>query len=150
MKVILLRDFLHLGRRGEEKEVKPGYARNYLFPNEMAVLANDANRNWFQQQKKKIDARAAKEREVAETMAKEIAGISISIAKRVGASETLYGSVTASDVAELLEEKGVKVNKRRINLIGGIKTLGEHQVEIDLHHDVTVPVTVHVVSAEGV
>jgi large subunit ribosomal protein L9 len=145
MKVILLSDLTQAGKRGQEVEVKPGFARNYLIPQGMAVEATDSNRKWFEHQKKKIDARAAKEREEASAAAAQLAGITVEIAKRVGETETLYGSVTATDVADALEAKGVQVDRRRLDLGGGIKTLGEHVVIVDLHPEVKAEVTVHVV-----
>ena len=148
MRVILLSDQRSLGRRGQEVEVKPGFARNYLLPQGLALESNKANRAYFEQQRAKIDARHTREREAAAEIAATIAGISLTIAKRVGDSGTLYGSVTASAVAEALEEKGVTVDRRRIDLEGGIKTIGEHKVAIDLHPEVIAELTVNVVSAE--
>jgi large subunit ribosomal protein L9 len=148
MRVILLTDLRHAGKRGQEVEVKPGHARNYLIPQRMAVEATEGNRKWFEQQRKKIDAHLAKERDEAAALAAQLAGTRVKIAKRVGETQTLYGSVTATEVAEALEAKGVTVDRRKLDLGGGIKTLGEHTVTIDLHHDVTAEVTVEVVAEE--
>lgn len=147
MRVILMQDVLHTGKRGEIVNVKPGYARNYLVPQGLALEATDGNLKYFAQQKTKIDARHAKERDAAAEIAAQLAGIRLTIAKRVGESETLYGSVTATEVAELLEAKGVTVDRRRIDLEGGIKTLGEHPVRIELHPEIVAEVTV-IVEAE--
>lgn len=148
MRIILLSDQRALGRRGEEVEVKPGFARNYLLPQGLALEANKANRAYFEQHRAKIDARHAREREAAAEIAATIAGITLTIAKRVGETGTLYGSVTTSAIAEALEAKGVTIDRRRIDLEGGIKTAGEHKVAIDLHPEVIAELAVNVVSAE--
>ncbi len=148
MKVILLSDQRHLGRRGETVEVKPGYGRNFLLPQGVALEATPGNQKLFEQQRKKIDAHHAKERGEAQQFADRLSGLQIIIPKRVGETGTLYGSVTAGDVAEALEAKGVTVDRRRIDLEGGIKTLGDHPVRVDLHSDVTAEITVSVVPEE--
>lgn len=150
MEVILLQDMRQLGRRGEVVRVKPGYARNYLLPQGIALAKSRANLAFFEQQRKKIDAAHAKEREEAAAIAAQLAGLKVTISKRVGESETLYGSVTAAEVAEMLARKGVTVDKRKIDLgvAHGLKTLGDHTVSIDLHPDVVAEVTVSVVAAE--
>ena len=148
MRVILMQDVLHTGKRGEVIDVKPGHARNYLIPQGLALQVTPGNLRYFEQQKGKIDARHAKEREAAAEVAAEMAGIRLTIAKRVGESETLYGSVTATEVAEMLQSKGVTVDRRHIDLEGGIKTLGDHPVRIELHPEVVAEVTVIVVAEE--
>ena len=150
MEVILLQDTRQLGRRGEVVTVKPGYARNYLLPQGIALEKTRANLAFFEQQRKKIDAVHAKERDEAAAIAAVIADLKVKIAKRVGETETLYGSVTAADVAEVLARKGVTVDKRKIDLgvAHGIKTLGDHKVTIDLHPEVIAELTVSVVSTE--
>jgi len=145
VKVILLSDQRHLGKRGEVVDVKTGHARNYLLPQGVALEANDANIKYFEQQRKKIDARHAQERDVAQKVADHIGGLTITIPKRVGETETLYGSVTAGDIAEALEKQGVVIDRRRIDLEGGIKTLGDHPVRVELHPEVIAEVTVSVV-----
>lgn len=148
MRVILLTDQRHLGRRGDTVEVKPGYGRNYLLPQGIALEATTANVKLFEQQRKKIDARLAKEKEAAQEYANRLAGIQVTIPKRVGETGTLYGSVTAGDVAEALEAKGFTVDRRQIDLEGGIKTLGDHPVRIEIHSDIRPEITVSVVAAE--
>jgi large subunit ribosomal protein L9 len=148
MRVILLSDVKHWGRRGEEVEVRQGFARNYLIPQGMALEANDPNRSFFEQQRKKIELKAQHEREAATAIAEEIAGVKIAIGKRAGATETLYGSVTSSEVAEALEAKGFIIDRRRIDLGGGIKTLGEHKITISLHTDVEVELDLTVTAEE--
>ncbi|HEX9733098.1 MAG TPA: 50S ribosomal protein L9 [Thermoanaerobaculia bacterium] len=151
MEVILLQDMRQLGRRGEVVRVKPGYARNYLLPQGIALAKSRANIAFFDQQRKKIDAVHAKARDEAAAIAAHLAGLKVTIAKRVGESETLYGSVTAAEVVEALARKGVTVDKRKIDLgvaAHGLKTLGDHKVAIDLHPEVVAEVTVSVVAAE--
>ena len=148
MRVILMQDVLHTGKRGEVLNVKPGYARNYLIPQGLALEATGGNLKVFEQQKKKIDARHARERDVALEIAEQLTGVKVQIAKRVGESETLYGSVTATEVAELLAAKNIEIDRRRVDLEGGIKTLGEHPVRIELHPDVVAEITVDVVAEE--
>ena len=148
MEVILLKDDRHLGKRGEIKKVKPGFGRNFLIPQGWALVATPGNIKYFEQQRAKIDARHSKERDEAAQIAAQIAGIKLTIAKRVGESGTLYGSVSATEVADALEAKGVTVNARRIDLEGGIKTVGDHQVRIDLHAEVIAELTVTVVPHE--
>lgn len=148
MKVILLSDQRHLGQRGETVEVKPGYGRNFLLPQGIALEATPGNQKLFEQQRKKIDASHAKEREAAQDVANRLSGLHITIPKRVGETGTLYGSVTAGDVAESLEAKGYTLDRRRIDLEGGIKTLGDHPVRVELHSEVTAEITVSVVPEE--
>ena len=148
MQVILMRDVMHTGKRGEIVNVKPGYARNFLIPKGFALEATPGNQKYFDQQRKKIDARHSQERDAAQEIAAAIASLQLRIAKRVSEAETLYGSVTAGEINELLHEKGVTVDRRRIDLEGGIKTLGEHLVRIELHPEVVAEVTVTVEAEE--
>ena len=148
MRVILMQDIRHTGRRGEIIDVKPGYARNYLLPQGLALEANRGNVKYFEEQRAKIDARHAHEVEKARVVAGELANVHLTVAKRVGETETLYGSVTATEIALLLEEKGITVDKRRIDLEGGIKTLGDHPIRIELHPEVIAEVVLTVVAEE--
>lgn len=146
MKVILLSDLRHQGRRGEVVEVKPGFARNFLFPQGLAMVATAGNLKRFEQERKKIDLRHAAERAAAAEVAAQLAGVKITLAKRATEASTLYGSVTASEIAEALEAKGLQIDRRRIDLAGGIKTLGDHVVRVDLHSEVIAELTVTVVA----
>lgn len=145
MKVILMQDVRHTGQRGEVVRVKAGYARNYLMPQGMALEATPGNLKVFEQQKQKIEIKHEKARETAAARAAELGAVEVEIPKRVGESGTLYGSVTASEIADALEAKGVTVDKRRIDLGGGIKAVGEHVVRLELHSEVTAEIKVHVV-----
>ena len=148
MEVILLQDMRGIGRRGQVVNVKAGFARNYLIPQGRGLTATPANRTFYEEQKKQIDVSHDQKRDEAAARAAEIAGTQITIAKRVGESETLYGSVTAADIAVALEEKGISIDKRRLDLGGGIKALGEHVVQLDLHPEVVAEVQVIIVAEE--
>lgn len=148
MRVILLSDLHHVGSRGDVVQAKPGYARNFLIPQGLAVQATDANEKWFAQQRKKIEAKNRQEHDAASQIAARLDGLKIEIAKRVGETETLYGSVTANDLVEALAEKDFTVDRRQVDLHGGIKTLGEHQVRILLHGEVNAVVDLTVVPEE--
>lgn len=152
MQVILLEDTRNLGERGEQVKVKPGYARNYLIPQGIALEATTGNLAYFSQQKRKIDVRHTKILAEAQTLSAEMSQLDIRIAKRVGDKETLYGSVTAAEIAERLAQKGFQVDKRRIDLgveTSGIKILGEHTVRVDLHQEVKAEVVINVVAEEA-
>jgi len=148
MRVILLKDQRHLGRRGEEVDVKNGFGRNYLVPQGIALLANEGNRKYFEQQREKIEAEHVRERDEALAIAERLADLRIEIVKKAGEGGTLYGSVTATDIAGELAEKGVIVDRRRIDLEGGIKAVGDHEVRIHLHSEVVAPIMVSVLPDE--
>jgi large subunit ribosomal protein L9 len=148
LKVILLSDQRHLGKRGETVEVKPGFGRNYLLPQGLALEATPGNQKLFEQRRAKIEAVHSKERGAAEEIKARLEGLRIEIPKRVGERDTLYGSVTAGDVAAALEAKGFVIDRRKLDLEGGIKTLGDHTVRVDLHPEVLAEVTVAVTREE--
>ncbi len=151
MNVILLEDTRHLGKRGETVKVKPGFARNFLLPKGIALEATPGNVAYFAHQRRKIDAVHTKQIEEARTIADQIAEVDITIAKRVGEKQTLYGSVTTAEIAKKLKAKGFVIDKRRVELEGGVtglKSLGDHTVKIDLHPEVIADLTVSVVAEE--
>lgn len=145
MEVILRQHVDNLGRRGEIVKVADGYARNYLLPKKLALPATAGNKQHVERERKIFEAREAEERGQAEALAARLTALTISIARRVGDTEQLYGSVTASDIAEFLKEKGFEVDRRKLILPEPIKALGEHAVPLKLHREVTVPLKVHVV-----
>ena len=144
MKVILLSDVHQVGRRGDVIQTKPGHARNYLIPKGLAMQATPAAEKWYEQQRTKIEAQNQVEIDTAAIEAARLDGTVISLAKRAGENETLYGSVTATEIAESLAGKGFEVDRRRIDLEGGIKTLGEHEIKVALHPEVIAVVKVEV------
>jgi len=145
MKVILREDVPNVGRSGELVNVKPGFGRNYLLPRKLAVLANEANVKQLEHDRAVISARQAKLRGNAEEQAKRINAVSVTIGRKVGEQDKLFGSVTALDIAEALAAKGQKVDRRHIHLPEPIKTVGSHEVEIRLHRDVAAKIKVEVV-----
>ena len=145
MEVILREHVEHLGKRGEIVKVADGYARNYLLPRKLALPATAGNKQHVERERKIVEAREAESKGQAEAVAARIAAIDIAIARRVGDTEQLYGSVTASDIAEFLKEKGFDIDRRKLILPEPIKAIGEHEVPLKLHRDVTVPLKVHVV-----
>ncbi len=148
MEVILLKDRRNLGKRGETVQVKPGFARNFLLPQGLALEANKGNMKVFEQQRARFEAEAERDLEQAQAMASSIEGTRLEIRKRSSDAETLYGSVTATEIADLLEEKGIEVDRRRIDLEGGIKTIGDHHILIHLHPEVAADLVVTVLPEE--
>jgi large subunit ribosomal protein L9 len=145
MEVILRQHVDNLGRRGEIVKVADGYARNYLLPKKLALPATAGNKQHVERERRLFEAREAEERGQAEALAARLTALTISIARRVGDTEQLYGSVTASDIADFLKDKGFEVDRRKLILPEPIKALGEHNVPLKLHREVTVPLKVHVV-----
>ena len=145
MEIILLETIHKLGNRGQAVKVKPGYARNYLFPRNLALPSTPANRRVFQETeriliKKDVEATAA-----ARARAAKLEGASISISVQVGEEDKLYGSVTALDITRKLSEQGLEVERREIMLVDPIRQLGEFTVDVRLHREVSVPIKVSVV-----
>jgi large subunit ribosomal protein L9 len=145
MEVILREHVDNLGRRGEVVKVADGYARNYLLPRKLALVATEGNKKHIERERVKFDAREADERKSAEAVAARVASVDVVIARRVGETEALYGSVTAADIAEVLASKGVEIDRRKVSLQEPIKRIGEFDVPIKLHRDVTIQIKVKVV-----
>ena len=145
MEVILREHVDNLGRRGEIVKVADGYARNYLLPRKLALPATEGNKKHVERERRIMETREAGEKEAAQAIASRLELVDLTIARRVGETEQLYGSVTAADVAELLKTKGFEVDRRKLILPEAIKSLGDHTVPLKLHRDVTVPLTIHVV-----
>jgi len=145
MRVVLREDIDKLGRRGEVREVAPGYARNFLLPKGKALPATDGNMKRIEQEGRRYAVIQAKEKEDAAAVGRRIAGISCTIVRKVGENDQLYGSVTASDIAEFLEKEGIAIDKRRILLEEPIKALGIYTIPVKLHADVQGEVRVWVV-----
>jgi large subunit ribosomal protein L9 len=147
MKVILADDVRGLGHRGDTVTVKPGYARNFLFPQGMAYEASTANLRRLSEEKKKYDEKTLQEKGVASGVAKQVEGLTIVITKKAGDEGHLYGSVTASDIADALSAKGIEVDRRRVELAEPIRRLGAHTVHVRLHRDVAATLNVEVQAA---
>lgn len=149
MKVILTDEVYGLGGRGEIVTVKDGYARNYLLPKQLAKEATTGNIAVVEQQKRKWAMLSQEEQKAAEALAAKLGKVEITIEKKVGDSGTLYGSVTAHEIASALEAQGFEVEKRQIELGEPIKTLGDHDVSIHLHREVSATITVIVIGEGG-
>ena len=145
MEVILRETVDNLGKRGEVVKVADGYARNYLLPRKLALPATEGNKKHVERERKIVEVREAEEKGQAETIAARLATVDITIPRRVGETEALYGSVTGADIADYLRTKGFEIDRRKLILPEPIKTLGEYNVPLKLHREVTVPLKVKVV-----
>jgi large subunit ribosomal protein L9 len=146
---VILRDHVeNLGRRGEIVKVADGYARNFLLPRKLALPATDANRKWVERERKIAEVRDAEERGAAEAIATRLTALDLTIARKVGENDQLYGSVTNADIAELLAKKGFDIDRRKILLPDPIKALGETKVPVKLHREVTAQLHVTVAKEE--
>jgi large subunit ribosomal protein L9 len=144
VEVILRDDVPHLGKIGEVVRVKPGYARNYLFPRGLAIEANRKNLAVLEHQRRIIGAKADRERKSAEAAAKKLDGLQLTVRARAGEEGRLFGSVTNIDVERLLAEKGFNVERRRIALAEPLKQLGTFPIVVQVGRDVraTVQLTI--------
>ncbi len=149
MQVILLERVAKLGHLGETVKVKDGYARNFLLPRGKALRANDANKAKFEGQRVVLEAKNAETRKGAETDAKKVDGKTLVIIRQAGESGQLYGSVSPRDIAEAAAAKtGVAVTRNHIELQSPIKTIGMYSVDVSLHPEVQVKVSVNVARSE--
>jgi large subunit ribosomal protein L9 len=148
MEVILLERVAKLGQMGEVVRVKNGFARNYLLPNGKALRATKENRDRFEGMKVELEARNKELRGEAETASKKVAGKSVVVLRQAGEAGHLYGSVSARDIAALLSDKTITVNRSQIVLNAPIKTLGMYKIPVALHPEVEVTVTVTVARSQ--
>jgi large subunit ribosomal protein L9 len=142
MELILREDVAKLGLRGQIVKVADGYARNFLLPKRLAVPATEANKKIVEQERQAALRREAKEKTGAEDLAKMLAGVVLETKQKAGEHDVLFGSVTAKDIAEMLEKKGFNIDRRKVMLDAPLKTLGEHSVNLRLHRDVIAAVKV--------
>ncbi len=147
MEVILNESIESLGKAGDIVNVSDGYARNYLIPKGIAIVANKKNLVQIEKQRAAILERAAKVRQEYEALAEQLSKLDIEIPVKVGEEEKLYGSVTSMDIARAIEEKGYQVDRKKIVLPEPIKALGEYEIPVKLNPDVTATVKVRVVSS---
>ena len=145
MEIILREHVEHLGRRGEVVKVADGYARNYLLPRKLALPVTEGNKKQIERERAAFEAREADEQKTAEAVAARLAGVEIVIARKVGETEALYGSVTTADIAEALTAKGFHIDRRKLQLADAIKHLGEVDIPVKLHRTVTTSVKVKVI-----
>ena len=144
VELILLQRVEKLGQMGDIVKVKPGYARNFLLPEKKALRANKANRATFETQRAQLEAQNLKRREEAERLSERMAGLQVVIIRQAGESGSLYGSVSARDIADGCTEAGMTTGRNQVILEQPIKTLGLTTVRVVLHPEVSLPVTVNV------
>lgn len=149
MRLILREEVDNLGKRGQVVNVSPGYARNFLLPQRLAMEVTDANLRLIEKEQKVYEVRMAKEKEEAEAISRAMEGLRLSFRRKVhGEGQELYGSVSLSDLAEALEARGFHLEKRKILLHEPLKALGEFSVSVKLHPEVVVSVPVVVEKEE--
>ena len=148
MQVILKQRLENLGQPGDVVSVKPGYARNYLIPQGLAYPATDANLKRIEREKVQLEKRAAEELKAAKERAVSIEGTSVTFTARAGDEGKLFGSITAADIAQKLEEQGLEIERRQILLGEPLKALGVYSVPVRLHPDVRPEIKVWVIKEE--
>jgi large subunit ribosomal protein L9 len=144
VELILLQRVDKLGQMGDVVKVKPGYARNFLLPQKKALRASKDNRAKFSEQRAQLEAQNIKRREEAERVAERVVGLTVIIIRQAGESGSLYGSVSARDIADAATAAGLTINRSQVVLEHPIKSLGLSQVRVSLHPEVSIPVTVNV------
>ena len=149
MEVILREHVDNLGQRGEIVKVADGYARNYLLPRKLALLATEGNKKQIERERVKFDAKEADEKHAAQGTADRMGGLEIVITRKVGETEALYGSVTSADIADAIAAKGFEVDRRKIQLPEPIKRTGEFDVPLRLHREVVAIIKVKVMPEGG-
>ena len=145
MEVILLEAVPSLGSRGETVKVKPGFARNYLFPKKLAILATEANQRVFQEEEKLLKRRDHHAMVDAQERASKMVDVSVTIPVQAGDEDKLYGSVSSHDIANELKKQGYEIDRKQIVLEEPIKKLGVYNIPMKLHNEVSVSIKVWVV-----
>src|SRR5262249_8676639 len=148
MEVILREHVEKLGRRGQIVKVADGYARNYLLPRKLALLATEGNKKQIEREREKFEAREAEEKKVSGAIAERLTNLEIVIARKVGETNALYGSVTSADIAAALAQQGLDIERRKLQLPEPIKQLGDFEIPIKLHREIVTHLKVKVI-AEG-
>ncbi len=149
MEIILKETIDTLGQEGEIVKVKPGYARNYLFPTRKAVAVNKESLARLEKEKKAIAARLATQQAAAKGLAAKLDGTTLAIVRRAGEGDRLFGSVTSADIATTLEEMGLAVDRKLIVLPDPIKALGEYRVQVRTGYQTSAYLLVQVVPEEA-
>ncbi|HEY6347928.1 MAG TPA: 50S ribosomal protein L9 [Candidatus Angelobacter sp.] len=137
MEVILKEDVPKLGHRGDVVKVAEGYGRNYLLPRKLAIEATQGNKAVIEQMKQAAVRRSAVEKSDAEALSKQLEGVSVNFHRKSGEKDQLFGSVTSGDIADALTHKGFSIDRRKIQLHDPLKNLGEFDIPVRLHRDVT-------------
>jgi large subunit ribosomal protein L9 len=148
MRIILQESVEKLGSAGQVVEVADGYARNFLLPRKLALPATDANLKRLEKLRATLAKREATERESAQKLAELLAAATVSLARKAGENDQLFGSVTPADIVEALAAQGFTLDKRKVQLEEPIKLVGEYSVPVKLHHDVSATVKVIVTREE--
>ena len=143
MKVILQQDVRNLGDMGDIVRVKDGYARNYLLPRGMAIIANEKNTRQLDHFKRMAQAKAEKERQASLELAKKLENTPISFEVKIGEDDKVFGSVTSKDIVERLTENGFELERKNIQLPSPLKTLGSHKVKVSLNRGVSAELEVY-------
>lgn len=149
MEVILKEDILNVGKMGEVVRVRDGYARNYLLPRGLVLVANKKNLKTYEHQKRVVESQKARVQKQANTVSEKLKEISLVIPARAGEEGRLFGSVTNMDIEKALKAQGVEVERRKIHLAEPIKALGDYEVPVRLTADVQANIKVAVVAEEG-
>jgi large subunit ribosomal protein L9 len=144
MQIILQEDIDKLGHRGDVVEVKPGYARNYLLPQKLALEATPGNMKALERIRTSLAKKTATELDAAQKQASLLNGVSLRFTRKTGENDQLFGSVTSADIAEGLEAQGFKIDKRQVQLPEPLRALGEYPVTIKVFRDITAEVKAHV------
>src|SRR5947199_10594911 len=148
MKVILTKDRENVVKPGALFDVQPGFGRNYLLPRQLAMQATANNSRRLDHDKAGILARAARQRSSMDAMAKKISAIELKFSRKAGEQDKLFGSVTSKDVHDRLVEQGYEIDRRQIHLPEPLKTIGDHEVEVKLHPDVTAKLKVAIAAEQ--
>jgi len=148
MNIILQKDHSGLGKTGDMITVKDGYARNFLIPTCIALLADKSAMKIVEAKKQQVEIQATKEKRVAEKIAESLSKISLTVKMPAGEEDKLFGTVTSQNIADLLKEKSIDIDKRKIHLEEPIKSLGVYQIPIKLHTDVTAKIKLFVIKEE--
>ncbi len=146
MELLLKENVEHLGIRGDIVKVRAGYGRNYLIPKGLALMATRANIKLIERERQRLVKLAEAELAAARSLSEKLAALTLTFQRKAGEKGTLYGSVTSMDIAEALAAQQLEVERRQIVLKEPIKALGEYEVPVKLHRDVTVALKIVVVS----
>lgn len=148
IEVILREHVEHLGRRGDVVKVASGYARNFLLPRKLALVVTDENKRQIERERARAEAKDAEELRAAQALAARIGALELTVARRVGENQILFGSVTSADVADALAARDIAVDRRKIQLGDALKTAGDHVIAIKLHRDVPAELRLKIVPEE--
>lgn len=145
MELLLTKDVPDVGKKGDVVRVREGFGRNFLIPNDLAIPATRANQKFFEDQRNRSAVRKAKEKEAAEQKAKELHDLKVTLEVRAGEGDKLYGSITPEDIREALAKQGHSFDKKQIRIKEALKTLGSHQVDLEIYPQVKTRLTVELV-----